>query len=212
MHVPEHPVRPAAATDAVVVGPLLHAFNLEYGLVVLQRDGCFRTRGPARAAGRGQTGPIGPKAHIGFGGQPPRTGWLGAGRRLVVHARRGLEPEDATVMGTVAIDCSGAATRIILGGEWDIANVGILWQALAEAAERELDRVVVDLGAVTFIDLRVVACLLAVRADLKARNTTLEVTNATGAALRTLELSGAEDLVREADPRVLLRLVPRAEP
>ena len=116
------------------------------------------------------------------------------------------------------IPCTLDATRRIAvvrpAGELDIAAADGLRDALARACRSEADRVVVDLGGVTFVDSSVIGVLVATAKQLQRAGCHLLIVNATSRPMRTLQLTGVPRVVvvvaagAQLDPDVAACLSP----
>jgi anti-sigma B factor antagonist len=82
----------------------------------------------------------------------------------------------------------GDAVVVRLRGELDLANVERVREVLLDAARSDADRLVVDLGEVTFLDSTVLGALLLARRSLKERP--LVLVAPAGEPRRALEVAG----------------------
>ena len=87
-----------------------------------------------------------------------------------------------------------SAVRLILDGELDLSNVGEMNEEIAKLEARDLDRLVIDLGAVTFIDSTGVACFVHLTERVRDRRTELRFVNGSRAIDRILRLTGLTEL------------------
>jgi len=101
----------------------------------------------------------------------------------------------ATVPFTISVVDDHGEITVVLGGDVDIATVGEVRRALAEAIEAAHRRVVVDLHRVEYLDSSGIKAL--VRANIRARVTgkELRVRGADGAVRRILELTGIDHVL-----------------
>jgi anti-sigma B factor antagonist len=83
------------------------------------------------------------------------------------------------------------AVVVRLAGELDLYNAEVVREALAEAAEREPERVVVDLGEVSFLDSTALGVLIEARGKLANRRSFLLAAPGLEAR-RALEVSGLD--------------------
>lgn len=90
-----------------------------------------------------------------------------------------------------SVDRLGEAVVVRLAGELDLYNADILRQSLFEAADGGPPRLVVDLGAVTFIDSTGLGVLIESRARLENRRAFV-VASPGLEARRALEVSGLD--------------------
>lgn len=91
---------------------------------------------------------------------------------------------------TVAVDQDGPTIKVAMGGEFDLAAVDTVREALRPFAARPL---AVDLGAVTFMDSSGLQCLLRLRAEASAAGGRLDVVTVSTVVERLLHLSGTSD-------------------
>ena len=82
----------------------------------------------------------------------------------------------------------GAAAVVRLGGELDLANANRVRSALLDVAAEDVDRVIVDLSGVTFLDSTALGVLVEVRRTLAPRR--LLLAGPAGEARRALEVTG----------------------
>jgi anti-sigma B factor antagonist len=83
------------------------------------------------------------------------------------------------------------AVVVRLAGELDLYNAEVVRDALTEAAEREPERVVVDLGEVSFLDSTALGVLIEARGKLANRRSFLLAAPGLEAR-RALEVSGLD--------------------
>ncbi len=88
----------------------------------------------------------------------------------------------------------GDEVQIDVGGELDLASVGVLRKALDAALEAGLGNVDVELSELTFCDSTGLCLLLTAQHKLQAAGRTLRLVNPTSGMLRLLELSATRDL------------------
>jgi anti-sigma B factor antagonist len=67
------------------------------------------------------------------------------------------------------VETTGAATVVRLAGELDLYNAHLVRDALLEAAAGKPERLVVDLGEVTFVDSTALGVLIEARKSLENR-------------------------------------------
>ena len=82
-------------------------------------------------------------------------------------------------------------TEIQLGGEIDIANAGFLTRELCDAVDRATS-VIVDVSAVTFIDARGVAMMVAVHEHARALGRTITWRGAQPMPARVFSITGVD--------------------
>jgi anti-sigma B factor antagonist len=90
----------------------------------------------------------------------------------------------------VAVSGDGGATVVRLAGELDLYNANVVRQALVECAERDPERLVVDLSEVEFIDSTALGALLEARSRLTDGAFVLAAPGLE--ARRALEVSGLD--------------------
>src|SRR4051812_29734133 len=88
-------------------------------------------------------------------------------------------------------------TAVFLVGELDLAGASGLGAALTEVIAHA-DRVVIDLGRLSFLDSSGINCLLAAAHTAESAGCELVARNATGIVARVLSISGVDDLLLEA--------------
>jgi len=104
------------------------------------------------------------------------------------HARGGA-PGDLNRPAVTAIDQQDGAVVVRLSGELDLSNAAEVGRTLDDACARDPDRLVVDLGDVTFIDSTGLGVLTAARLKLRSRNALL-LLRPQLETRRALEISG----------------------
>ncbi len=92
-----------------------------------------------------------------------------------------------------------ATLRLSLAGEFDRAATGRVEQAFEEALEVPTDRVVLDLGAVTFLDVGAVRTLLTTHARAREYRVGLTVLRPCGTARRIFTLTRVGDVLPVTD-------------
>ena len=87
----------------------------------------------------------------------------------------------------------GDSVLVVLSGELDLATAGQLDAAIRDAEETDIDRIIVDMSAITFVDSTGLSVLL----DAKRRsNGRLSVTPGDhDAVTRLLELTGTTEML-----------------
>lgn len=93
----------------------------------------------------------------------------------------------------------GATLRLALAGEFDRAATARVERAVEEALEVPTERIVLDLGAVTFIDLGAVRTLLKTQARADEYGVELTVVRPRGTACRIFTLTRVGDVLRVSD-------------
>ncbi len=88
-----------------------------------------------------------------------------------------------------------ATLRLSLAGEFDRAGTGRLERAFEEALEAPIERVVLDLGAVTFLDLEAIKTLLKTHARAREYGVELGVVRPRGTARRIFTLTRVGDVL-----------------
>ena len=96
----------------------------------------------------------------------------------------------------VAVHPAGTTVHIAVGGEIDLANVGVVEEQIAEAITNQVTAVTIDLGALSYIDSAGLHVLFSLVARLEVLQIALSVHVPPGSlARRVLELSGFGALV-----------------
>ena len=90
----------------------------------------------------------------------------------------------------------GADSHIAVSGELDIASAGALEAEVARAEATDAQRIVVDLGAVGFIDSSGLRALLAVDARSRRDGDRLRLRNPSPAVEQVLRITGADRMLR----------------
>lgn len=96
----------------------------------------------------------------------------------------------------IASAADDGTVTVTLRGELDLASVGSLEERLLALEQGELERIVVDLSAVSFIDSSGLRVLLLADGRARERGHELVFTPATEPVHRMLEMTGALDLLR----------------
>lgn len=95
---------------------------------------------------------------------------------------------------TTTIRIGPGHVRLVLAGEIDLSSVDVLiraqGEALAGAATRRLQGVVVDLDRVTFLDSTGIGALVGGFREAAAAGLTFRLENPHGAVVRVLDVSG----------------------
>jgi anti-anti-sigma factor len=116
---------------------------------------------------------------------------------LAVHAtlQAALAPSDASLdapdadqPATLSCTTLPALLVIALTGEWDLANEHRLAGALDQGISQPVPLIVIDLSAVSFLDVRTIACLRRASQLLAADNRRLALVGAQPAVERSLRL------------------------
>jgi anti-anti-sigma factor len=96
----------------------------------------------------------------------------------------------------IAVHPAGTTVHIAVGGEIDLANVGLVEGQIAEAITNQVTVVTIDLGELTYIDSAGLHVLFSLIARLEVLQIELHVHVPRGSlARRVLELSGFGTLV-----------------
>jgi anti-sigma B factor antagonist len=97
--------------------------------------------------------------------------------------------EDLTIVGLwIVVSQQGATTTIALDGEWDLAEQEKMRYAVRDALARQPDRVVLDLGRLTFIDSSGIHGVVELARRAARRNIDLVVIPGPRAVRRLFEL------------------------
>lgn len=95
----------------------------------------------------------------------------------------------------------GRTVELSLAGEFDRAVTRRVEGALDEALATPTDEIVVDLRAVTFLDLAAIRTLLCAHAHTHSRGVALSVVRPCGTASRIFTLTKVGDVLALTDPR-----------
>ena len=106
---------------------------------------------------------------------------------------RFAESESATLRAPAVsgVDLVAGAAVVRLAGELDLHNADEVRRALSEQVERGVDRLVVDMEAVTFVDSTALGVLVETRAKL-GRDTAFVLAAPAPEARRALRISGLD--------------------
>lgn len=101
----------------------------------------------------------------------------------------------------------GTTLRLLVAGELDRAGTGRVQRALEEAVAAPTDHIVVDLSAVTFLDLAAIRTLLSAHARTREQGLDLSVVRPSGTASRIFTLTPVGEVlpVSDRDPRLVNR-------
>jgi anti-anti-sigma factor len=122
-----------------------------------------------------------------------------------VEGALGGAPRMAPDSATISSACLPATLLVTLGGEWDIANADRLAQVLDEGIDQGLPLVVVDLSAVTFLDVRTMSCLRQAAHRLAAQGRRLALVAPPPAVERILDLVDGDSALPRSDTLVAAR-------
>jgi anti-anti-sigma factor len=114
--------------------------------------------------------------------------------------------EDGMIDTPAAVDVRTVAGRftLVLHGEFDVATVDVLDQALRGVGARRPALVTVDLRDAAFFGLTALDTVLAAHAELAARGCALELVNTTWSVGKMLAALNVQHLVSAGDPALLL--------
>lgn len=97
--------------------------------------------------------------------------------------------------GQLTVEVSPDGHRIVLGGELDMATVGLVSAALDAAIAREAN-VVLDLAQLEFVDSTGIAAIVRANTALRARGCSLTLLVAPGGTVaRVLDLTGVRGML-----------------
>ena len=99
---------------------------------------------------------------------------------------------------TIESAVDGTTARVRLIGELDLDGTAKATEALVEHAGTAVTAVVVDAGALTFLDSSGLRVLLHAREELQTAGVTLSLENAIGPVQRVLEMTGTLELLSGA--------------
>ncbi|MDQ4047930.1 MAG: STAS domain-containing protein [Actinomycetota bacterium] len=94
----------------------------------------------------------------------------------------------------------GTTLRLSVAGELDRASTGRVERALDDALEARTDHIVVDLSAVTFLDLAAIRTLLSANARTRDQGQDLTVVRPSGTASRIFTLTRVGEVLALSDP------------
>ena len=103
-----------------------------------------------------------------------------------------MNDESATRHGTASVSASGEPTQVIrIDGDVDLANAWEIDHRVSNAYRPEIDHVVVDLGATTYLDSAGLAMRVRIASRLAAARTAMTVVAPEeSVAHRVISLSG----------------------
>jgi anti-anti-sigma factor len=87
----------------------------------------------------------------------------------------------------------GAAVRLIVSGELDLASVPLLERETSAALEQPLQRLVIDLGELAFVDSSGLRFFVALNDRATREGWSLELVRPAAPALTVFQISGAEE-------------------
>jgi anti-anti-sigma factor len=99
----------------------------------------------------------------------------------------------------VSVQHQEGAARVVIAGELDLASVPEVDRVLLAVAIRDIDRLVVDLRDVDFIDSTGLRLLLSLRNDAKRIGYRLSLQPPRGAAARIFRITGTRGLFEWTD-------------
>jgi anti-anti-sigma factor len=105
---------------------------------------------------------------------------------------------DSTV--TVEMQEIAGQLTLVLHGEFDVATISSLTQALNSASEQSPSHVTIDLRDAAFFGLAALDTVLAADAALAARGSGLDIVNATPSVAKMMTAVEAGHLLAECDP------------
>jgi anti-anti-sigma factor len=88
----------------------------------------------------------------------------------------------------------GTTATVVATGEIDLSTVDELRSAVTGAAE-DVDKLLLDLTAVEFIDSAGLGGLLELRSTLRSRSVTLEISAGDGPVRQAMEITGLSELL-----------------
>ena len=96
---------------------------------------------------------------------------------------------------TASVTRDGAAVAVTVRGEFDLATVGVLDEALHQACDGHCDRVLLDLSGVDFFDVVAMRTVAESWVTLRQRGGGLRVSGARPAVRRLFALAGLRELL-----------------
>jgi anti-anti-sigma factor len=100
------------------------------------------------------------------------------------------------VLSVVTQPDRDAVVWVRVTGEIDMATAGQVTTAVAQALRGRPSEVLIDLGAVSFLDSSGIQALLAAQAGGETCGIVVRVVNPRGHILRVLEITGVHDLLQ----------------
>jgi anti-anti-sigma factor len=88
----------------------------------------------------------------------------------------------------------GSTATVVASGEIDLSTVDELRSAVTGAAE-DVEKLLLDLTDVEFIDSAGLGGLLELRSTLRSRNVTLEISAGEGPVKQAMEITGLSELL-----------------
>ncbi|HVR06109.1 MAG TPA: STAS domain-containing protein [Solirubrobacteraceae bacterium] len=110
-----------------------------------------------------------------------------------------MSGQEAPKPGALDLDSSrgeGGLVTLTLRGELDLAGVPGLEERLAEIEQEGVERIAIDISALSFIDSSGLRVLLLADGRARERGHELLLTQPTEPVRRVLEMTGALDLLR----------------
>ena len=95
----------------------------------------------------------------------------------------------------LATTVDGGVARIAIQGELDLDRADEVASEITALAEQGATSVIIDVGALSFIDSSGLRALLTAREQLDASGTSLQVTNLSPAVERVLDMTGTRQLL-----------------
>ena len=94
----------------------------------------------------------------------------------------------------IRVSRDGNTATVVATGEIDLSTVDELRSAVTEAAE-DVEKLLLDLTEVEFIDSAGLGGLLELRSTLRSRNVTLEISAGEGPVKQAMEITGLSELL-----------------
>lgn len=101
---------------------------------------------------------------------------------------------------SIQSDIEGGMARVRLTGELDIHGAPEVAEHLSQVAAQIVESVVIDVGALTFMDSSGLRALLTARKELDAVGATLKLEGVGGTVERVLDATGLRELLTSDGP------------
>ena len=95
---------------------------------------------------------------------------------------------------SIHISRDGSTAMVVAGGEIDLSTVDELRSAVTGAAD-DIEKLLLDLTGVEFIDSAGLGGLLELRSTLRSRNVTLQISADEGPVRQAMEITGLSELL-----------------
>jgi anti-anti-sigma factor len=96
---------------------------------------------------------------------------------------------------TINTTKDGTTATVAAAGEIDLSTVDELRTAVTGAANDDVEKILLDLGSVEFIDSAGLGGLLELRSTLRSRSVVLEIRAGEGPVRQAMEITGLSELL-----------------